>query len=232
MDDLTSVKAISDRIMQIGGADPLVPEAAAGASATEFCRAAFNAILNGKLVAVSELAKSTGASSQDVEQLVGRALIVDERGRVVAAHGLSAIPARQHRLTLRGRPFWTWCAIDALGIPAGLGEDAVAETTCELCATPVRVEFKAGKVMAASHPAARVWDAQRLEGRGTAGPPHCALMNLFCSAEHLAEWRAAHPGEQGRERDLDGVGELGRTEWGELHRGCNCQEGAQDECCR
>lgn len=169
---------------------------------------------------------------QDVEQLVGRALIVDERGRVVAAHGLSAIPARQHRLTLRGRPFWTWCAIDALGIPAGLGEDAVAETTCELCATAVRVEFKAGKVMAASHPAARVWDAQRLEGRGTAGPPHCALMNLFCSAEHLAEWRAAHPGEQGRERDLDGVGELGRAEWGELHRGCNCQEGAQDECCR
>jgi len=57
-------------------------------------------------------------------------------------------------------------------------------------------------------------------------------MNLFCSAEHLAEWRAAHPGEQGRERDLDRVGELGRTEWGELHRGCNCQEGAQDECCR
>ena len=232
MDDLTSAKAISDRIMQIGGADPLVPEAAAGASATELCRAAFNAILNGKLVAVSELAKSTGASSQDVEQLVGRALIVVERGRVVAAHGLSAIPARQHRLTLRGRPFWTWCAIDALGIPAGLGEDAVAETTCELCATAVRVEFKAGKVMAASHPDARVWDAQRLEGRGTAGPPHCALMNLFCSAEHLAEWRAAHPGEQGRERDLDGVGELGRAEWGELHRGCNCQEGAQDECCR
>src|SRR5258707_140829 len=193
------------------GADPLIREAAVGAPATELCRVAFNSILNGELAGVSELAASTGASSQDVEQLVGRALIVDDNGRVVAAHGLSAVPARQHRLTLRGRPFWTWCAIDALGIPAGLGEDAVAETTCELCATAVRVEFKAGKVMAASHPAARVWDAQRLEGRGTAGPPHCALMNLFCSAEHLAEWRAAHPGEQGRERDLDGVGELGRA---------------------
>src|SRR6266446_6239140 len=142
MDDLTSVKAIR----QIGGADPLVPEAAAGAPATELCRAAFNAILNGKLVAVSELAKSAGASSQDVEQLIGRALIVDERGRVVAAHGLSAIPARQHRLTLRGRPFWTWCAIDVLGIPAGLGEDAVAETTCHQCGTPVRLEFHAGEV--------------------------------------------------------------------------------------
>ncbi len=232
MNDLTTMKATSDRIRQTDGVDPLILEAAADAPASALCRAAFNAILNGELVAVCELAKSMGASPQDAEQLVGRALIVDERGRVVAAHGLSAIPARQHRLTLRGRPFWTWCAIDALGIPAGLGEDAVAETTCLLCATAVRVEFIAGKVVDASHPAARVWDAQRLEGHGTAGPPHCALMNLFCSAEHLAEWRATHPGEQGRERDLDEVGELGRAEWGELHIGCNCQEGAQDECCR
>ena len=159
-------------------------------------------------------------------------LIVDDNGRVVAAHGLSAVPARQHRLTLRGRSFWTWCAIDALGIPAGLGEDAVAETTCQLCGTVVRVEFKAGKVTNASHPAARVWDAERLEGRGTAGPPHCALMNLFCSAEHLAEWRAAHPGEQGRERDLDEVGELGRSEWGTSPEGCYCQEEGPGQCGR
>src|SRR5207244_10250392 len=104
-------------------------------------------ILNGELPTVSELAKSTGASSPDVELLVGRALVIDESGRVVAAHGLSAVPARQHRLTLRGRAFWTWCAIDALGIPAGLGEDAVAATTCQLCATGVRVEFKVGRVV-------------------------------------------------------------------------------------
>jgi len=231
MDDLITVKATSDRITQTDGVDPLIPEAAADAPATEVCRAAFNAILDGELPVLSELAKLASASSQDFEQLVGRALIIDESGRVVAAHGLSAVPARQHRLTLRGRNFWTWCAIDALGIPAGLGEDAVAETTCQLCGTAVRVEFKAGKVMAASHPAARVWDAERLEGRGTAGPPHCALMNLFCSSEHLAEWRAAHPGEQGRERDLDEVGELGRAEWGVSHTGCNCQEGEQVECC-
>ena len=232
MNDLTTLKGTSVRRAEPDGIDPLIREAAADGPATHFCRAAFNAILNGELATVSELAKSTGASSHDVELLVGRALIIDESGRIVAAHGLSAVPARQHRLTLRGRPFWTWCAIDALGIPAGLGEDAVAETTCQLCATRVRVEFKVGKAVAASHPEARVWDAQRLEGHGTTGPPHCALMNLFCSAEHLAEWRAAHPGEQGRERDLDGVGELGRAEWGELHRGCNCHEGAQDECCR
>ncbi len=232
MNDLTTIKGTSGRIAGPDGIDPLVREAAADGPAAHLCRAAFNAILNGEQPAVSELARTTGASSQDVELLVGRALIINESGLVVAAHGLSAVPARQHRLTLRGRPFWTWCAIDAFGIPAGLGEDAVAETTCQLCGTLVTVEFKAGNVVDASHPEARVWDAQRLEGRGTAGPPHCALMNLFCSAEHLAEWTAAHPGEQGQERNLDEVGELGRAEWGQSHTGCNCQEGAQDECSR
>ena len=106
----------------------------------------------------------------------------------------------------------------------------MADTTCQLCGTALRVIFKTGKVVDASHPAARVWDAERLEGRGTAGPPHCALMNLFCSAEHLAEWRDTHRGEQGRERDLDEVGELGRAEWGVSHEGCNCQEGGHGEC--
>src|SRR6266849_10896819 len=133
---MSEVSISGDRTGWPRAADPLIREAAAGAPATKLCRAAFNAILNGEITTVCELAASTGASAQDVEQLVGRALIVDDNGRVVAAHGLSAVPARQHRLTLRGRSFWTWCAIDALGIPAGLGEDAVAETICQLCGTP------------------------------------------------------------------------------------------------
>jgi copper chaperone CopZ len=154
MNDLASLKDTKRRTKRPHGVDPLIREAADDAAAA-LCRAAFNAILNGELAVVSELADSTGASPRDVERLVGRALIVEESGRVRAAHGLSEIPVRQHRLTLRGRRFWTWCAIDAAGIPAGLGEDAVAETTCQLCGTAVRVEFKAGKVVDASHPRAR-----------------------------------------------------------------------------
>src|SRR5207245_4582469 len=128
------------------------------------------------------------------------------------------------------RPFWTWCAIDALGIPAGLGEDAVAETTCQLCATRVRVEFKVGKAVAASHPEARVWDAQRLEGHGTTGPPHCALMNLFCSAEHLAVWRAAHPNEPGTERDLKQIADIGSAEWAYILKPESDNCGCGDSC--
>jgi hypothetical protein len=201
---------------------PLVREAAAEAPSAALVRAAFHAILDGRPPLLADLVRATSVPPAAVDRLVGRQLIVDERGLVVAAAGLSLVPARQHRLTLRGRRFWTWCAIDAVGIPAGLGEDAVAETTCQQCGTPVRLEFGAGELVRTSHPAVRLWDAQRLEGTGAAGPPHCALMNLFCSAEHLAGWRAAHPSELGRELTLAEVGELGRTEWGALlvKRGC------------
>ena len=62
------------------------------------------------------------------------------------------------------------------------------------------------------------------------GMPEVCYTEARSSAEHLAEWRAVHPGEQGRERDLDAVGELGRAEWGVSHEGCNCQEGGLDQC--
>ena len=189
--------------------------------------AAFQAILAGDALAIPDLAGTTAMSPRDLDGLIGRRLTLDASERVVAAAGLSLVPARQHRLTLHGRQFWTWCAYDAIGIPAGLGEDAVAETTCSQCAAAVRVEFQAGRLVRVSHPEARIWDAERMEGRGTAGPPHCALMNLFCSAEHLADWQAAHPGERGHVRNLAEVSELGRAEWGELIQGRCCD---QEDC--
>jgi hypothetical protein len=208
--------------------DPLIDEVVVDTPGAALSRAAFMAILDGQTLLLSDLTRETGASSEEVDGLIGRGLIVDDTGRVVAAHGLSLVPARQHRLTIGDRQFWTWCAIDVIGIPAGLVVDAIAETTCHLCGTPVRVEFAAGKIVHPSHPAARVWNAQRLPGRGTAGPPHCALMNLFCSAEHLDNWLSTRPDEAGRACSLPEAAEIGRAEWGALKDGRDC---GPDECC-
>ena len=208
--------------------DPLIGEVVPDTPGAALSRAAFTAILDGRMSLLSDLTRATAASTGDVEALIGRGLMVDDLGRVVAAHGLSLVPARQHRLMMGDRQFWTWCAIDVIGIPAGLAADAVAETTCHLCGTPVRLEFRAGEIVNSSYPAARVWDAQRLPGRGTAGPPHCALMNLFCSAEHVEDWLAAHPAEPGRVRTLAEAAEIGRAEWGALVDGRVCDH---DECC-
>jgi hypothetical protein len=41
--------------------------------------------------------------------------MVDEAGRVVAAHGLSVVPARQHRLTMADRQLRTLAEVAEIG---------------------------------------------------------------------------------------------------------------------
>jgi len=213
--------------------NPLIDDIQRVDVASLVARTAFNAILDGRALDRDQLMRATGATAADVDRLVGRALMVDDDNRVVAAHGLSLVPARQHRLTMRGRQFWTWCAIDAVGIPAGLEEDAVVETTCVQCGAEVQLELRGHEVVAATHPNARIWEAARLEGRGDAGPPHCALMNLFCSAEHLRAWHDANANQQGSERDLNEIAAIGRAEWDYLRdRGdstCACGDCLDEE---
>jgi hypothetical protein len=93
--------------------DPVVDPGSA-TSVTALTRTAFNAILQGRRLSRAELVQATGASPEDIDRLVGRSLMLDADERIVAVHGLSLVPARQHRLSMRGCRFWTWCAIDAV----------------------------------------------------------------------------------------------------------------------
>jgi hypothetical protein len=79
--------------------DPLIGESVADTPGAASSRAAFLAILAGQRPPLSDLVAAFAASVQDVDGLIGRGLMVDEAGRVVAAHGLSLVAARQQRLT-------------------------------------------------------------------------------------------------------------------------------------
>ena len=180
-------------------------------------RLSFQAVLAGLARPLGELAREAGASADDAEELVRRDLLVlDEAGRVVGAAGLSLAPIRQHRLRTRGRELWTWCAIDAVGIPAALREDAEVETTCHGCGAPVRLRFRAGEIADASHPEARLWNARHEPGRSMAHGT-CGLMNLFCSPEHLDSWLAENSEARGDAVALAGAAALGRAWWGPLN---------------
>jgi alkylmercury lyase len=137
-------------------------------------RAAFHAILDGEAIDRAGLVVATGLMPEKVDALLdglaGRGLVVVEpdSGRVVGSWGLSLVPA-DHRLRIRGRALYTWCAEDAVGIPAGLGEDASIISSCHQCGVLVNVEMAAGQVARAEPPDVRLWVTAGDVGRSVVG---------------------------------------------------------------
>jgi alkylmercury lyase len=137
-------------------------------------KAAFRAVLDGEAIDQVGLVATTGFAPEKVgtllDGLTERGLVVVEpdSGRVVGSWGLSAVPT-DHRLRIQGRDLYTWCALDAVGIPAGLGEDASIASYCHLCGAPVNVEMVAGQVAQAVPPDVRLWVMPNEVGRSVVG---------------------------------------------------------------
>ncbi|HXF36971.1 MAG TPA: organomercurial lyase [Actinomycetota bacterium] len=212
-----------------GGGGPIDPEAGALSPAeAEACRAAFRSILRGRAPGPAELARATGLPERTVREAVaglarsGRA-VVDAAGRVVGSAGLSLVPS-PHRLLLGGEAFHTWCAVDAVGIPAALRADAVgipaalradavARTACPTCGRAIEVRFREGR--SSGGQGLRAW----LPTRGCCTSlvdELCPDMNLFCSEEHLEEWRRGRGDPPGLALTLEEAEELGWRWWGDL----------------
>ena len=98
----------------------------------------------------------------------GWMVVEPDSGRVVGSWGLSLVPT-DHRLRIRKRGLYTWCALDAVGIPAGLGEDASIASHCYHCGAPVNVEMAAGQVIHAEPANVQVWRTAIRPGRSVVG---------------------------------------------------------------
>lgn len=115
------------------------------------CTAAFLSILDGDAPDTAALSEAAGLDHETtgsvLAQLAERGLVVleSEGGRVIGSWGLSLVPTN-HRLRIRGRDFHTWCALDAVGIPAGLREDASIVSQCHECGKPVLFDMVGGAV--------------------------------------------------------------------------------------
>jgi hypothetical protein len=181
----------------------------------EVRRAAFRSIRKGRAPDAWDLAEATGLGVDAVKRTVGslvrtgRAVVND--GRVVGSAGLSLVPAR-HRLRLGEDEFHTWCAIDAVGIPAALGAHAVSRTACPACGRPIEVEFRGGR--AAEDPELRAWLPR--QDCTSMVDELCPDMNLLCSEDHLEEWRRGAGAPPGVALSLQETEVLGRQWWGDL----------------
>lgn len=190
--------------------------AALPAAAATVRRAGFARLLQHDMAGGAVLAADTGLSAEmvrDAVALLERTGIatVDHEGRVVGVGGLSLVPTA-HQLLLDGQTFWTWCAFDAVGIPAALGIDAVARSRCGHCGDRLDVTLTAGRPPADS--AVVGW----LPGHACTNVQvdFCPAANLFCDHAHLSAWRDQAGNPLGGPATLPTLATLGAQVWAEM----------------
>jgi hypothetical protein len=177
----------------------------------------------GRFPEAAALAESTGLTAAEVaaglDSLRRRDLLVLGDGAVVAAYPFTAGPT-PHRARVAGAPapLGALCAIDALGVGAMLGRDAVVESVCAETGDPVRVATRdAGRALASVAPeGAVVWSGLRYAG-GCAATSGCAVKLFFASDAALARWRArTGPAEPGFRLTVEAALQVGRALFGPM----------------
>lgn len=143
-----------------------------------------------------------------VDSLMAAGRIEVDGDAVVGVGGLT-LTATRHGLELSDAVMHTWCALDAVGIPAAFDLSARGTTSCPYCRAEIVVHVDA---RVATGPAGVVLFC-------TTGPcvdvraDFCASANLFCNPGHLAAWRHTNSQPDGTVFDLDATAALGRQMW-------------------
>jgi hypothetical protein len=164
----------------------------------------FVALWRGDRPAVASLSDDPAVVEAQVR--AGR-LEVDDSGVLVGVHGLVARTTR-HRIEHASGVVHTWCALDAIGIPAALAIDATAVTSCRTCDSELRVVLRGSEPVDTAGPL-RLWLPE--------GPcdhlvaDFCNHANLYCSSGHLT---ATVPrGSTGRMMTVADTAAIGRQTW-------------------
>ena len=181
-----------------------------------FRRHAFEHLRRSGAIAVKQVVTTSpnGAASAQgtLDEMVERGMVILEGDDLVAIDGLSIRPT-QHRMHLGDNTLFTWCAADAIGIPAALKEDGKVVTACPHCFAEIVVRIEAGVPKA---------NEDLVLWLPTASCSHvvtqfCPDVNFFCNREHLDGWRAQAGEPVGEALSAREVAELGRQWWGYLN---------------
>jgi len=176
--------------------------------------AGFWALWRGETVRVDELAGGNAAAlAAAVEHLRtrGRVEILHD-GELFAVHGLTR---RQtpHRVEHAAGAVNTWCALDAIGIPAALTLDAHALTRCPSCGCDLAVTLTGGEPAPLPH--AVLWYPETAGGCDHLIDEFCSGANLFCSLDHLRHW-VGDQDKGGAVMTVSQVAEVGREAWSDV----------------
>ena len=112
---------------------------------------AFQSILKGSPSTIDDLHGITELPQARINGIVenlaknGRIVVDIESGTIVGSQWLSLIKT-SHRLYINDRNLFTWCAFDAIGIPAALEVDAQINSTCFSCEKEINIEIISGQI--------------------------------------------------------------------------------------
>ena len=127
--------------------------------------------------------------------LVDRKCELDTNGNIVGILGLSQ-RRHPHQFKVDGRVLSTWCAWDALFLPALLGKTAAVESTCPATQASIRARITPNKVENIQPPETVVTIAlPKVTGRKFESAEirntFCCHVHFFVSQAAAAEWISA-----------------------------------------
>ncbi|MDQ3620099.1 MAG: alkylmercury lyase family protein [Actinomycetota bacterium] len=180
-----------------------------------FRRHAFEQLRCSGPVAASDLVASSPsgaeAARRTLDELVERGMAIVEHDKLVAIDGLSLRPT-QHRMRIGDDALFTWCAADAIGIPAALSEVGEVITACPHCSAEIVVPIQAGLPQANEDLVLWLPTANCSQ----VVTQFCPDVNLFCNHDHLDAWRSLAGDPEGETLSADEAAELGRQWWAYL----------------
>lgn len=154
-------------------------------------------------------------------------------GAITSAYPFSGRPT-PHRVEVRGgRPVYAMCAVDALGIPFMVGQDATVVSHDPATGEPVRVEIAAGQ--ARWDPPTAVVFVPASDADGPAALTRCPHVNFFHSPAAVDAYLRAHPGVQGHLLTAAEAVEAGRRVFGAAEEAsweeCGPPGAGRERCC-
>lgn len=175
-------------------------------------RLGLRSLLDGNPVGIDDIAAQTGLSVDEVragvDSLMAAGRIEVDGDAILGVGGLTLTPTR-HGLELAHVEMHTWCALDAIGIPAAFDLSARVTTSCPYCQAEIVVHLYAGRATGPTGVVLFCPTGPCVDVRAD----FCASANLFCNPGHLAAWRHTNGEPEGTVFDLDATAALGRQMW-------------------
>ncbi len=167
------------------------------------------------------LAKQCGLSSIQVREILLRLMAMDllsldsTEETVLVAYPFSSAPT-PHRVRLTSQEVFALCAVDALGMPAMLGETAEISSRCAHCGSKVEVQAQPDTLSQYRPAEIVVWFPESEDDCCPVAQSRCPNISFFCVQEHLDAWRRANGDPCGVVLSLIEAFEVGQEIFGSL----------------